>query len=130
MNWQGSHHLERALRPRGAAARLALALGKNQATVSRWARGTQPDPALWPAIEDALGLERGTLGEPPMSPGAQLDALERRVSVLTDGLDRLAKSVAELVAITEKIVRNMKDHEPNTRVEAIPSQSQRRRAAH
>ena len=105
--WQGSRHIERALRPRGAAARLALALGKNQGTVSRWARGTQPDPALWPAIEDALGMERGTLGEPPMSAGAELDAIRYRLATLrvdVEGLQVIVeRCCAEVGRLTDVI---------------------------
>lgn len=54
--------LRSALGERGAQKALAETLGINQSSVSNWVNGkSEPAPRMWPAIEQALGLEEHTL---------------------------------------------------------------------
>lgn len=49
-----------ATRTRGSQTLLANELGTTPQTVNKWRSGqTCPEPWRWPAIEDALGLDRG-----------------------------------------------------------------------
>jgi transcriptional regulator with XRE-family HTH domain len=55
--------LEEALaRPGWSQARLARELGLRPQTINKWASGENTPPIeRWPAIEEALGIERGTI---------------------------------------------------------------------
>lgn len=105
--WPGSRIIrERVSAERGAARRLALALGRNQSVVNRWAHGARPDPAAWPEIEEALGLPPGTLaGVDGVTPSDEVAALRQRVEALEAELRRLAAHVATLGAATVRATR-------------------------
>lgn len=97
MAWQGAAHIERALRSRGARTSLAKALGKDPASITRWISGVRPDPALWPAIEQHLGLEPGTLGDSVSSPvDERLDRIEAQLATMHAQLESTAQAVLAL----------------------------------
>ena len=94
MEWPASRVIAAALRPRGAARRLSLALNKDQSTITRWAHGARPDPTLWPGIEHHLGLAPGTLND-ASRPGDDLAELRDRVAQLEQSVLALLRLAAK-----------------------------------
>ena len=104
MTWQGSIYIEQATRARGARTRLAEAVGKDLATVSRWANGSRPEATLWPAIEAHLGLAPGTLGDTVTSPvDLQLQGMQSQLDDLRKQLGQLSAMMGDLVALTNVV---------------------------
>lgn len=83
---------------RGAATALAEALGLNPSSVSRWVRGDdRPDMARWPAIEDHLGLDRGTIARSFGITDTEL-SLRQELSELAAKADLLQAAIEQLEA--------------------------------
>lgn len=80
---------------RGAQTRLAEQMGVTLGTVSHWVNGrAAPEPHRWPAIEEALGLDPGSL-----------KAAHRadRESASNSSDDPLAAMVAELSEVRDEL---------------------------
>lgn len=72
---------------RGAQSRVARDVGVAVQTVNKWVKGqVHPEPARWPRIEEALGLEPGTIeqrsGSRPTAADDEVVALRREVAEL------------------------------------------------
>lgn len=109
---------------RGFQRELAEKLGTTQASISRWASGqSSPDPAEWPAIEAALGLDEGSLATAAfgMSPAM--------VSRLLELPEQIASLTARMEAVEAALSRG--DH-PAGRVptpKVVPIERPLRKAA-
>jgi hypothetical protein len=86
---------------RGVKSKIARAVEVEPSTVSRWTK-SMPDPKLWPAIEDAVGLTRGTLqnaydGEltPALRGNDRIQQIVAALALLTRRFDDLERQVAE-----------------------------------
>lgn len=75
---------------RGTASRLAEHLGVEQATVSRWARGThRPSAEYWAGIEEYFGKPVGTLGVQGVDLTGRVAHLEDELALVRDALDKI-----------------------------------------
>ena len=105
--WPGADALRKALTARGTSRRLAIEIGTDPSNVTRWKRGTWPDPALIPRIESALGLEPGSLSGVSqrdevaelralvIEQGRQLIELTQRVQDLDAGIAQLRRATGQ-----------------------------------
>jgi transcriptional regulator with XRE-family HTH domain len=100
--------LHEALSTRGSQARLVTALGVPKSTVSNWARGLNaPEPYRWAAIEEALGMEPGTLAAAGvvMQPADGTD----RWSVMEELIRQQGDEIRQLRAVVELLAARPSD---------------------
>lgn len=95
--------LSEALKVRGTQTRLAGALDVPVTTVNNWARGKNvPEAHRWSAIEDALGLESGTIAaalgvtQPDLSLSDAVREIQASLGVLREQLAQLSERVDRL----------------------------------
>ena len=107
--------LHEALSIRGSQARLVTALGVPKSTVSNWARGLNaPEPYRWAAIEEALGMEPGTLAAAAgvvMQPADGTD----RWSVMEELIRRQGDEIRQLREVVELLAARARRRSPGTR---------------
>ena len=93
--------LIRRLSVRGVQAKVARDLSLSATTVNKWAMGYNlPEPERWPALEQSLGMEPGTLAAMATPPGSPdlLAELRSEIRRLGAELQSLRSEVAELRA--------------------------------
>lgn len=107
--WAGATEFRKAMRPRGAAQRLATALDLWPANITRYKRGAEPPEEVLVRIEAELGMTfaRGTT-QPGGADGELLDRV-RRLERAVECLAELAvRGGAQLPADVQDVVRALR----------------------